>query len=100
MARRNNVPKGAMTERVTNGRINQGPNAGERIVVTLYRGQQSQGYKSNYERKPHRWVTLEWLARPKRYGCWQVSGARYTDAIEQFNELAELIDTSGSFTAD
>jgi len=87
MARRNNVPKRADTEKVISGHINTGPNRGSFIIVTLYRD------LCGYAKLPHRWLTLEWPDRPQNRGCWQFSGARLDEATVQFDEFAALIDT-------
>jgi len=92
MARGMKVPKGARLEMVKTGTIigdNDDSNAGKPGRIELYQGFYSDGYKSDFERTPHRWLVL--TVDGVREWTFRYSGRNYDEGMRQFTDCATAI---------
>jgi len=87
------IPKRATAEDVFAGTWE-----GDTLYVTLYAGHASDGYKSDFERRPARWILWErydasgkrTVRRATRYG-----GRRYGKAAADFAECVRQLRAAG-----
>ena len=93
------IPVGAALERFAQSeRSTTDDGTPARVVVSIWEGDYSQGYKSNYARRPTRWLVIEARHadtgallyfdryRPRRR-CQRFSGARYVSALSTFDMI-------------
>ena len=80
-----------MTARIVvshSGILPIGEFAGKKFTIRLYEGLASKGFRSGYERKPHRWVEVTAFDSHKAYyrRVNTYSGKRYDQAERDFED--------------
>lgn len=85
-------PKSAKQLASTRGLITQGELAGAYLTVTLFGGSASDGYKTDYERRP-RWWTLLAISDEPGHVVWAIGTrwSRETKARADYEDSAQAI---------
>ena len=100
MGRRTKIPKSASVIACTSGIVNKGPNKGKRLNLTRYAGYASMGYKSDYTRVEHGWLTVEWPDEIGWNRVYQYSGKNLVKLDELWEDAKSLFDDSGDSDSD
>lgn len=80
-------PKSARRLDHQTGMVLDGDLAGSFLTVTLYEGQASDGYKTNYERRP-RWWTVLTIGDELGYAVWSI-GTRWANKAKAQADFAD-----------
>jgi hypothetical protein len=102
MSQRLKIPKGASLSAFSSGPVTAGPHQGAKVLLKLWTGYASHGWKSGFEAKPSAWLEVTITACPHCRGerhAWSYSGKRYPKALQDYNsnrigmaELSELTE--------
>jgi len=96
MGSRDSVPVGADLLRRKRGTMTRGPEKGREVVVELYEGTTSHGYKSDYKSVRTRFVRWRVLQdnRKWRSRSWRFTGRRFEEAEAEFEKVAALVEAT------
>jgi len=91
MSFRNNIPEGAIIERIKQGIINSPgePNHGKKATIKIFSGHYSMGYKSKYEQVPHKWVVV--IVEGQKTWNRQFTGKQIVKIDNFWNQMEGLI---------
>lgn len=92
------IPRTARVVAHASATIPVGPNTGKAYEATVHAGESSQGYKSGYDRIPHRWLTIRVAGRA--IGCWQYSGARIARADRDYRASVVELTRAGAIVQE
>lgn len=95
MSKRLVIPKGAVEERRLQGvAVPESRFAGCNALVILYQGRASDGYKSDYEHRPARWLLVcvtDTAGKRVERQAWRFGGKNYAAGLKAFEQYRPWI---------